>query len=93
MLSIIDIQKLESEIYKRFLANLTERYKIVNGKIIFYKDYNKIKDKETVERMIKGGKVEIKNGGSTSLQMPGFIHDPKISEYSSLVKNFNKQTT
>lgn len=54
------------------------------------KDYNKIKDKETVERMIKGGKVEIKKGGSTSLQMPGFIHDPKISEYSSLVKNFNK---
>ena len=43
MLSIIDMQKLESQIYKRFLANLTERYKIVNGRVVYEKDHNKIK--------------------------------------------------
>ena len=25
--------------------------------------------------------------------MPGFIHDPKTSEYSHLIKDFNKKTT
>ena len=38
MLSIIDMQKLEGEIFKRFLLNMQDRYQIINGKIVFEKD-------------------------------------------------------
>lgn len=41
MMAMIDMQKLEAHIYRRLLANLTERYKIINNRIVFEKDVHK----------------------------------------------------
>ena len=35
----------------------------------------------------------IRTGGSTSLHMPGFVHDPRTSDYSTLMKEYNKKQT